>query len=77
VGQRVSYLGPPELSRKGYIWMGQPGSLSSGVDGSVLFSDMDVFEMDASAIKDLMLGINITIKKLTVGYLHHRVPTNS
>ena len=40
MGQRVSYLGPPELSRKGYIWMGQPGSLSSGVDGSVLFSDM-------------------------------------
>lgn len=77
MGQRVSYLGPPELSRKGYMLVGQPGSLSSGVGGNVLFSDMDVFEMGASAIKNLMLGINITVKKLTVGYLYYRVPTNS
>ena len=46
------------------MWVGQPASLSSGVDGNVRFSDMDVFEMGASAIKDLMLGIRITIKKL-------------
>lgn len=46
------------------MWLGQPASLSSGVDGNMLFSDMDVFEMGASAIKDLMLGISITIKKL-------------
>ena len=64
MGQRISYLGPPELSRKGYMWVGQPASLSSGVDGNVRFSDIDVFEMGASAIKDLMLGIRITIKKL-------------
>ena len=70
MGQRVSYLGPPELSRKGYMLVGQPGSLSSGVDGNVLFSDMDVFEMGASAIKACVRRLHyktiITAKKPTV-----------
>lgn len=63
----------PRTFQKGVHVGGAACLFSSGVDGNVLFSDMDVFEMGASAIKDLMLGISITIKS----YLHHRVPTNS
>ena len=39
VTQVVSYLGHPELSKRGTSWVGQPGPLSSCVLGNVLIRD--------------------------------------
>lgn len=53
----VSYRGQPEISKR----VGWPGSLPNCVAGSLF--QMDVFEADASAIKSLMSGTYITIRK--------------
>lgn len=37
--QMVSYLGHPELSKRGTPWVGQPGPSSSSVTGDVLIQD--------------------------------------
>lgn len=39
VTQMVSYLGQPGLSKRGTSWVGQFGSLSSGVVGNVFIGD--------------------------------------
>ena len=55
----------------------QPGSLSSCFYNKFLtqlaicLSEMNVFEMDASATKSLMSGTYITIKKFNIRHLHH------
>lgn len=53
----VSYPGQPEFSdkEKGKFMGGWLGSLSSGVAGDVF--DLNVFEVDASAIKSLTYDI--------------------
>ena len=37
--QMVSYLGHPELSKRGTPWVGQPGPSSNSVSGDVLIQD--------------------------------------
>lgn len=38
--------------------------------------DMDVFEMDASALKSLVSGTYIKIKKLHIRHLYHTVQSH-
>lgn len=65
------------LSKRGTSWVGQPGSLSgcfasNGVIYLAIYLfKLDVFKMDILAIKSLMSGTFITIKKLNVRRLHY------
>ena len=57
----VSYLGHLRFCKRGTSWVGQPGPLSPCVAGNM--SEVEFFEVDALAIKSLMSGTYITIKK--------------
>lgn len=52
-----------------------PGSLTSWLASSFVLQQavclFDVFEIDTSAIKSLMLGADITIKNVVVRHLHY------
>lgn len=61
VTQVVSYLSP-SVFKRGASRVGWSGSLSSYVAGVCLL-EMNVFEMDALAIRSLMSGTYIAIKK--------------
>ena len=67
----------PRLPRELYGW-GLPGSLSGcfasdcAKELEIYLFRIDVFEMNASAIKSLMSGTYIIIEKLNIQHLHYK-----